>query len=193
MRRDRAQPGAPLVLEWTGGSLRLPLGITGRIEQVDELIPVPGAPQGVIGLGEARGRAVTLLCPSLFLPSWPRPVCGRETRGAMEQIHGPHFASPRSIAGVPDEDSRKRGSSQQCFSCDSAAVQDPDERSSRHGPRSQVSVLTFASPHEHLGVLVTRETTLRRADKADEDLTLVDEAYLERTVGLLSRSSEAIT
>ncbi len=54
------------VLDGVSHALRVPLALAGRVETIEELIAVPLAPSGVVGLGEVGGRAVTLVSASAW-------------------------------------------------------------------------------------------------------------------------------
>lgn len=61
--------------------LALPVPLVGRLEPVGEVLEVPGAPEGIVGVAEVRGRPTTLLDLSL----WSGDVVSRDVppRGAL--------------------------------------------------------------------------------------------------------------
>ena len=70
-------PGAPLlVLRSPEGSLPILAVLVDRLEELGEVVPVPGAPPAIAGVTEVRSVVLTLLEPSA-LPGWePSPAPG---------------------------------------------------------------------------------------------------------------------
>ena len=72
--------GVPLFLLRTPrGTLPLLAILVDRLEETGELLPVPGAPPGIVGVTEVRSVVLTLLDPAA-LPGW-EAVPGAESTG----------------------------------------------------------------------------------------------------------------
>ena len=69
------------VFELGGIGLALPMRLLHRVEVVDQVAAVPGAPDGLVGIAEVGGRIVTLLDPAHWCetPDGPVPI-PEETR-----------------------------------------------------------------------------------------------------------------
>jgi hypothetical protein len=68
MPAERSTPSWFLLETASGLALALDIALVGRLEPVAQVVPVPGAPPGIVGLAEVRGRPVTLLDPAVCAP-----------------------------------------------------------------------------------------------------------------------------
>jgi hypothetical protein len=68
MPTERSTPSWFLLETASGLALALDIALVGRLESVPRVVPVPGAPPGIVGLAEVRGRPVTLLDPAVCGP-----------------------------------------------------------------------------------------------------------------------------
>lgn len=62
------------------GTLSLPAALVGRLEPIDAIVPVPRAPEGILGLAEVRGGVVALLDARPWLAPAAAPA---PSRGAL--------------------------------------------------------------------------------------------------------------
>ena len=94
----------------SGLQLALDVDLVGRIESIPAVVPVPGAPPGVVGLAELAGRPVTLLDPALCASAASLGQADGAPRSAL-RLAAPHehlaLAKPpgatvRPLAGETD-------------------------------------------------------------------------------------------